>query len=233
MKIVAFIFARGGSKGIPNKNLHLFGGKPLIAWSIEQALAIKEIDRLIVSTDSEDIKKVALEYGAEVPFLRPKELSQDNSPEWLAWQHALKYLIEDLNYNPDIMVSIPTTSPLRSTKDIIRCIDLYQKGGSDIVVTISETDRSPYFNMVHIDDDKAIRLVNPPLKTIFNRQNAPEVFNITTVCYVTSPDFILNNNSLFDGKVRAIKVPFERSIDIDNIFDLKFAESILKQLNNE
>lgn len=233
MKIVAFIFARGGSKGIPNKNLHLFGGKPLIAWSIEQALAIKEIDRLIVSTDSEDIKKVALEYGAEVPFLRPKELSQDNSPEWLAWQHALKYLIEDLNYNPDIMVSIPTTSPLRSTKDIIRCIDLYHKGGSDIVVTISETDRSPYFNMVHIDDDKAIRLVNPPLKTIFNRQNAPEVFNITTVCYVTSPDFILNNNSLFDGKVRAIKVPFERSIDIDNIFDLKFAESILKQLNNE
>ncbi len=233
MKTVAFIFARGGSKGIPNKNLHLFGGKPLIAWSIEQALAIKEIDRLIVSTDSEDIKKVALEYGAEVPFIRPKELSQDNSPEWLAWQHALKYLIEDLNYNPDIMVSIPTTSPLRSTKDIIRCIELYQKGESDIIVTISETDRSPYFNMVHIDDDKTLRLVSPPLKTIFNRQNAPEVFNITTVCYVSSPDFILNNNSLFEGKVRAIQVPFERSIDIDNIFDLKFAESILKQLNNE
>tara|TARA_B100001173_G_C15990887_1_gene548928 strand:+ start:381 stop:1082 length:702 start_codon:yes stop_codon:yes gene_type:complete len=233
MKTVAFIFARGGSKGIPNKNLHLFGGKPLIVWSIEQALAIKEIDRLIVSTDSEEIKKIALEYGAEVPFIRPKELSQDNSPEWLAWQHALKYLIEDLNYNPDIMVSVPTTSPLRSTKDIMRCIDLYKKGDSDIIVTISETDRSPYFNMVHIDDDKTLRLVSSPLKTIYNRQNAPEVFNIATVCYVSSPDFILNNNSLFDGKVRAIQVPFERSIDIDNMFDLKFAESILKQLNDE
>jgi N-acylneuraminate cytidylyltransferase len=91
MKVAAFIFARGGSKGLPGKNIREFGGKPLIAWSIEQALEAQEIDQVFVSTDSLEIAEIALRYGAQVPFLRPAELASDHSPEWLAWQHGLKY----------------------------------------------------------------------------------------------------------------------------------------------
>ena len=94
MKAVAFIFARGGSKGLPGKNVRLLDGKPLIAWSIEHARAVKRIERVIVSTDSQEIANVARQFGAEVPFIRPKEFALDDSPEWIAWQHALNYLTE-------------------------------------------------------------------------------------------------------------------------------------------
>jgi N-acylneuraminate cytidylyltransferase len=92
MSTVAFIFARGGSKGLPGKNIRNFGGKPLIAWSIECALSVKAIDQVIVSTDSEEIAEISKSFGAEVPFIRPSELATDQSPEWLSWQHALRFL---------------------------------------------------------------------------------------------------------------------------------------------
>ena len=122
MKIVAFIFARGGSKGLPGKNIRLLDGKPLIAWSIEHALAVKLIDRVIVSTDSDEIAAVAIEYGAEVPFMRPPELACDNSPEWFAWQHALDFLRANEGDMPNMFVSVPATAPLRSPDDIEKCI---------------------------------------------------------------------------------------------------------------
>ena len=118
MKIIAFIFARGGSKGLPNKNIKILNGKPLIAWSIEHAKKINRIDRVIVSTDSEEIAKIAREFGAEVPFMRPLELATDESPEWLSWQHGLKYLKSIDGCLPDLMLSIPATAPLRDVEDI-------------------------------------------------------------------------------------------------------------------
>ena len=127
MKAVAFIFARGGSKGLPGKNIRPLGGKPLIAWSIEHALAIKRIARVIVSTDSEEIAAVARDYGAEVPFIRPAELARDDSPEWLAWRHALNFLRETTGELPEVMVSVPTTAPLRLALDIENCLDEYEK----------------------------------------------------------------------------------------------------------
>ena len=102
MKAVAVIFARGGSKGLPGKNIRPLAGKPLIAWAIEHALAVKRIDRVIVSTDSEEIAAVAREYGAEVPFLRPAELARDDSPEWLAWRHALNYFLNVDGVLPEV-----------------------------------------------------------------------------------------------------------------------------------
>ena len=148
IKVIAFIFARGGSKGLPGKNIRLLGGKPLIAWSIEHALAVKRIERIIVSTDSEEIAVVAREYGAEVPFIRPAELARDNSPEWMAWRHALNYLSESTGVLPEVMVSVPATAPLRHALDIENCLDEYEKSDADIVITVTEAHRSPYFNMV-------------------------------------------------------------------------------------
>ena len=227
MSVIAFIFARGGSKGLPGKNIRPLGGKPLIAWSIEQALAVKRIDRVIISTDSEDIAEVARKYGAEVPFIRPEQLASDNSPEWLAWRHALTYLIETDGKLPEVMLSLPATAPLRLPIDIENCLDKYSEGDVDMVITVTDAHRSPYFNMVKSNDDGTVGLVIPPPSAIARRQDAPRVFDMTTVAYVVSPEFVMNHNSVFEGRVRAVHVPVGRAIDIDTLLDFQIAESLL------
>lgn len=227
MSVIAFIFARGGSKGLPGKNIRPLGGKPLIAWSIEQALAVKRIDRVIISTDSEDIAEVARKYGAEVPFIRPEQLASDNSPEWLAWRHALTYLIETDGKLPEVMLSLPATAPLRLPIDIENCLDKYLEGDVDMVITVTDAHRSPYFNMVKSNDDGTVGLVIPPPSAIARRQDAPRVFDMTTVAYVVSPEFVMNHNSVFEGRVRAVHVPVGRAIDIDTLLDFQIAESLL------
>jgi CMP-N-acetylneuraminic acid synthetase len=227
MTIVAFIFCRGGSKGLPGKNIRLLGGKPLIAWSIDQARSVKCIDRVIVSTDCEDIAAVARNFGAEVPFIRPKELAQDESSEWLAWRHALSYLYDSLGVFPTAMVSVPATAPLRLPLDIEKCIDLYEEGGVDIVITTTTAHRNPYFNMVKVNSDGTIALVNTPDVPIVRRQDAPKVFDMATVCYVANPEFVMTSNSHFEGRVKAVNIPPERSIDIDTLLDFEFAEYLL------
>ena len=227
MSIVGFIFARGGSKGLPGKNIRPFCGKPLIAWSIDHARAVSRIDRVIVSTDSHEIAEVALAAGAEVPFIRPAELAQDNSSEWLAWRHALNFVRQTDGALPEVMVSIPTTAPLRVPDDIKRCVDAYLVGGLDIVITVTDAHRSPYFNMVQTQADGTARLVIPPQSTITGRQGAPVVFDMTTVAYVARPDFVLGANGVFDGRVGSVHVPPERAIDIDTLLDFQIAEYLL------
>ena len=228
MKAIAFIFARGGSKGLPDKNIRPLDGKPLIAWSIEQALAINRIERVIVSTDSEAIATVARAYGAEVPFIRPAELARDDSPEWLAWQHALAFLIETNGSLPEAMVSVPATAPLRLPIDIENCLDEYEKGEVDMIIAVANAHRSPYFNMVKANLNGTVGLVIPPQSAIARRQDAPVVFDMTTVAYVARPEFVMAHDSLFDGRVRAVIVPTERAIDIDTLLDFQIAECLLK-----
>lgn len=227
MIAIAFIFARGGSKGLPGKNIRPLGGKPLIAWSIEHALAVKRIERVIVSTDSEEIAAVAREYGAEVPFIRPAELARDDSPEWLAWRHALNYLLEKEGALPEVMVSVPTTAPLRLPIDIENCLDEYEKGNVDMVVTVTDAHRSPYFNMVKNNLDGTVGLVIPQLSAIVRRQDAPAVYDMATVAYVIRPEFVMTHYATFEGRVRAVHVPTERAIDIDTLLDFQIAECLL------
>lgn len=227
MKAVAVIFARGGSKGLPGKNIRPLAGKPLIAWSIEHALAVKRIERVIVSTDSEEIAAVAREYGAEVPFIRPAELARDDSPEWLAWQHALNYFLNVDGVLPEVMVSVPTTAPLRLPLDIENCLDEYEKSDTDMVITVTDAYRSPYFNMVKNNADGTVGLVIPPQTAIARRQDAPTVYDMTTVAYVVRPEFVLTHKATFEGRVRAVHVPTERAIDIDTLSDFQIAECVL------
>jgi len=212
---------------LPGKNIRPLGGKPLIAWSIEQALAVKRIERVIVSTDSAEIAAVAREYGAEVPFIRPAELARDESPEWLAWRHALNYLLKTMGALPEVMVSVPTTAPLRLAVDIENCLDEYEKGDADMVITVTDAHRSPYFNMVKAKSDGTVSLVNPPKSAIARRQDAPVVYDMATVCYVANPEFIMTHNAMFEGRVKAVNVPVERAIDIDNLLDFQIAECLL------
>lgn len=227
--VVAFIFARGGSKGLPRKNVLDFCGKPLIAWSIEQANSVQKIDRVIVSTDCEEIAKLAVKYGAEVPFMRPSELGQDTSPEWDSWRHALNYIREEQGSYPEVIVSVPTTSPLRSVSDIEKCIDLFQKEKPDAVITVTDAQRNPYFNMVKETTNGRSSLVFEPAENISNRQAAPKIYDMTTVAYVVKSDFVIKNTSLFDGDVVHVHVPRERAIDIDHKIDFDFAELIMKK----
>jgi N-acylneuraminate cytidylyltransferase len=229
MKTVAFIFARGGSKGLPGKNIRPLAGKPLIAWSIEHARAVQRIQRIIVSTDSQEIADVARQYGAEVPFMRPEELARDTSPEWLAWRHALNYLLEIEGSLPDVMVSIPTTAPLRLPLDIENCLDEYEKGDADMVITVTDAHRSPYFNMVKENADGTVGLVIPPQNAVTRRQDAPTVYDMATVAYVVSPEFVMTHQSPFEGRVRAVHVPLERAIDIDTLMDFRVAESLMAE----
>ena len=233
MRAIAFIFARGGSKGLPGKNIRSLGRKPLIAWSIEHAQAVKRIERIIVSTDSEEIARVAHDFGAEVPFIRPAELATDDSPEWLAWRHALNYVRETTGQLPEVMVSVPTTAPLRLALDIENCLDQYEKADADMVITVTDAHRSPYFNMVKANSDGTVGLVNPPQSTLIRRQDAPLVYDMATVCYVANPDFVLTHNATFEGRVRAVHVPVERAIDIDTLLDFQIAESLLRIRENK
>lgn len=229
MNAVAFIFARGGSKGLPGKNIRPLGGKPLIAWSIEQARAVKRIDRVIVSTDSEEIAAVARDFGAEVPFMRPAELARDESPEWLAWRHALGFLEKEQGMLPEVMLSVPATAPLRLPIDLENCLDEYSKGDADMVITVSDAHRNPWFNMVKENPDGTVGLVMPPEVGITRRQDAPVVFDMATVAYVAHPQFIMQQMGTFSGRVRAVKVPLERAIDIDNLYDFELAEFLLNR----
>jgi len=233
MTVVAFIFARGGSKGLPGKNIRSFRGKPLIAWSIEQALAVGRIKRVIVSTDSEEIATVARDYGAEIPFMRPAELARDDSPEWLAWRHALTHLKETAGQYPDVFVSVPATAPLRKVDDIERCLNEYDKGDADIVITVTDAHRSPYFNMVKATPDGSVGLVIPVTSTITRRQDAPVVYDMATVCYVANPEFVISHGATFEGRVKAVHVPPERSIDIDTLLDFRIAEFVATDLQTK
>ena len=226
MNAVAVIFARGGSKGLPRKNVLEFGGKPLIAWSIECALSVKDIQQVIVSTDSEEIAEISKNYGAKVPFIRPRELATDKSPEWLSWRHALEYLRTSSSGLPEVMVSIPPTAPLRSAEDVENCLIKYANGNCDVVITVTDAHRNPHFNMVKENDDGTVSLFMNDTQ-VHRRQDAPLVRDMSTVCYVANSKFVLSHRSIFEGRVLAVDVPKVRAIDIDSLLDFQIAEFLL------
>lgn len=225
-KTYAFVFARGGSKGLPRKNLMPLGGIPLVARSIIVAQAIERVSKIFVSTDDSEIKKVANEYGALV-IDRPDELCSDNSPELLSWKHAVE-TIEAEGDNFDVFLSLPATSPLRGEEDVNNALDSLDDE-TDVVLTVTEAARSPYFNMVERSEtgDTKIAIASAGYA---RRQDVPPMFDITTVAYVARKDFVKQNTKLFYGKVKSVIVPKHRAVDIDDIYDFKLAEALLGEI---
>ena len=156
MRTFAFVFARGGSKGIPRKNLQLLDGKPLLAWSIEMGQSLSEVEQVFVSTEDAEIAYIANGFGAEV-IKRPKDLAKDTSPEWLAWQHAIEWVQERLG-TFDRFLSLPPTAPLRSKDDVQKCLNLLDEN-TDVVTTMTPATRSPWFNVVCEDDFGHLKLL--------------------------------------------------------------------------
>jgi N-acylneuraminate cytidylyltransferase len=234
--LTGFIFARGGSKGVPRKNLRMVGGKPLIAWAIDCALSSRHIDRIVVSTDDAEIAEASRAHGAETPFSRPAELASDSASELLAWRHAIEAMraLED-GAALDPFVSVPAVAPLRAPQDVDASIEEFVRlraadASPDLVLSVTPAQRSPYFNMVVDGADGWVRLAargegGAPVR----RQDAPQMFDIATCVYTADPAFILRADALLDGRVGRIVVPQERALDIDTEFDLEIADLLLSR----
>jgi len=220
----AFTFARGGSKGIPGKNIRPLAGIPLLAHAIKAAEQVTEIQRHFVSTDSPAIAAVAQEYGATV-IDRPAELAQDTSPEFMAWKHAVGWVQEQFGVF-DRFISLPATAPLRMPEDITRCLTALNVN-TDVVITMTPAQRSPWFNMVRADEDGRVSILVQGDQRYVRRQDAPQAYDMTTLAYVMRPDFIVRHEQIWDGRIRGVVVSQQCAIDIDTELDFKIADFLM------
>lgn len=228
--VCAFIFARGGSKGVPRKNLRAAGGISLLERSISTAKQVFRSDRVFVSTDDDEIASEAVRVGAQV-IIRGPALSSDNSPEWFAWQHAITTLRERGVFC-DVMVSIPPTAPLRLSVDIQNCVSALDSK-TDCVVTMVKSPLHPAFNMVSRDDDGMVRLGFSGSPSVSRRQDARPLYAMTTVAYVAWADFVLSHDNMWQGRVRGVEIPPERALDVDSEWDLHVADLVLRERNKD
>lgn len=224
---IALICARGGSKGLPGKNLKRLGDKSLIGHAIDIGLKSPSIDRVFVSTDCSDIAEEATRCGAEVPFMRREELATDNASEWDAWKDAAEWFLNN-NINCNAMVMLSPTAPLRSVENVEAAIQLFYTQPCDGVISVTDAHRNPYFNMVTVNEVGVAKIGIETKQPLYRRQDAPSFYDITTVCYVMKPSYIMNNVHLFDGVIQCNHIPEENSIDIDTPFDFMLAEAIMK-----
>lgn len=231
MRNFCVVFARGGSKGIPNKNIRDFCGSPLIVHTIKFCQAAEIFDRIIVSTDSEEIATISEAAGAEIPFIRPSHLASETASEFSAWKHCANFLIDNCDAEGgDLFCSLPATAPLRNKQDVCNGIAEFKSNNSDIVLSVTESSRSPYFNMLKSTKD-GYETVCRTNQSVTRRQDVPATYDIATVGYFTSFNYVLNAKSLMSGKVGVFMVPKLRAIDIDDLEDFHLAELILKQRN--
>jgi CMP-N-acetylneuraminic acid synthetase len=228
-KILAIIPARGGSKGVPGKNIKRLAGKPLIAWTIETAQNTSCLDRIIVSTDDEKIAAIAREYGAEVPFLRPQEFAGDTSSDMEVYLHALGWLADNENYYPDIIVWLRPTAPLRLSCDIGNGVDKLIASGADWVRSVSLVEHHPYW-MFRLDDDRLRSFVDGvDISKYLRRQLLPPAYRVNGAVDVAWRKTLVEKNLLYCGDVRGCITPPERSVDIDTELDFVMAEAIIKK----
>lgn len=223
MKTIASICARGGSVGVPRKNILPVGGKPLIAHTIEQALAVPRIDAVYVSTDCPEIAEVARQHGARVPFLRPAELATSSAAKIPVIQHLCDW-IEAHDGPFDRIIDMDPTSPLRLIEDIEACLSLLDDE-TDAVITAFESEKNPYFNMVERKADGNVGLVCGQQGGVVARQLAPHVYSMNASIYVWHRQTL--SKGLWNGRLKLHVMPRERSIDIDSPLDLKIVEMLL------
>ena len=229
-KVVCIIPARGGSKGVPRKNIKMLAGRPLIAYTIEQALQSRYIDRTIVSTEDGEIADISKQYGAEVPFMRPDDLAGDQVATVDVLLHAISWLEKENHYDFDLLVLLHTTTPLRAVGDIDASIEMLVTAKADNIFSVTEAHRNPYFNMVEVDAEGKVQLAK---KGSFpSRQSAPPVYDMNSSIYVWWKDILKREGKIFLENSRVYVMPKARSIDIDDDIDFKIAEILMNKSNN-
>jgi CMP-N,N'-diacetyllegionaminic acid synthase len=225
MSTIATICARGGSQGVPGKNIRPLAGKPLIVHTIEQARACRAIDKVYVSTDDARIADVASQAGAEVPFLRPAELATADAPKIPVIRHLVES-VEARGQRIERIVDLDPTSPLREIADIEACLALLTPE-TDVVITAYEAEKNPYFNMVEYDAQGRVRLVKTPPAAVEARQAAPKVYAMNASIYVWHRHTLAKG--LWEGRAALHVMPRSRSIDIDTPLDFKLVELLMQE----
>jgi CMP-N,N'-diacetyllegionaminic acid synthase len=227
LNVVALIPARGGSKGIPRKNVLPVAGKPLIAWTIAAALRSRKLSRILVSTDDAEIAQVAREYGAEAPFLRPPELARDESPVIDTVEHALRWVERAAGNLPDYVLLLQPTSPLRTTEDIDGAIDFAYARGAEAVLGVCEASPHPYLARRIAQDGSLDDFIVVPTRPA-RRQDFPPAYVLNGAIYLNRVESLLASRTFQPPGTLAYPMPAERSCDIDTPLDLQIAEMILK-----
>ncbi len=230
-KVLCTICARGGSKGVKNKNIKELCGKPLIAYSIEQAKASKLFEHIVISTDSDAIASVAKEYGADVFFKRSADMASDTAGKLDVIRDA--FVRSEAYYKEtfDYLIDLDATAPLRSVEDILNSFNQLLKNSNDNLITAMPSRRSPYFNMVEVDLNGKVALSKKLDGTVLRRQDAPKSYDMNASIYIWKRDAILNESSLFLDSTGLYVMPEKRSIDIDNELDFEFVEFLMRKQN--
>jgi CMP-N-acetylneuraminic acid synthetase len=232
VRVLGVVTARGGSKTLPGKNLRLLAGKPLIAHTIEAALQSEAIDRLILTTDDPAIADVALACGCEVPFMRPAELARDETHHLPVVEHAARWMVEQAGYEPEAVMTLQPTSPLRTPEDIRASIDLLERSGADSVLSVNEVPAHSHpMRALRLDaHDNAVLFVNgePVRRRINRRQDLPPAWVMNGAIYVCLTRLLLSNEpTLYGDRVVAYRMPANRSVSIDDADDWAAAERAL------
>lgn len=230
MTVLALIPARGGSKGIPGKNIAELCGKPLIAWTIDAARRARGIDRVVVSTDTPQIAEVARACGAEVPFMRPDELARDDTPGIAPPLHALRWLAEHEGYAPSALMLLQPTSPLRTDLDIEAAIDLFTRSGADSVVSVTEVHHHPYLMKTRGPDGRLQPFMTPD-QPFVRRQDLPPLYALNGALWLIKSAVLLAREEWYTDHTLGYIMPAERSLDVDTPFDLRLAGLILGDRN--
>lgn len=225
IKIAAVIPARGGSKGVVRKNVSLVGGKPLIAWTIDAAKACKGLDRVVVNTDDYEIAEVAKAYGAEVPFIRPSELAQDDSPVFEALNHGLDFF-ELEGYVSTHIMQLNPTSPLRTVSHLDQAIDLLVKSQTDSVVTVTEAHSHPYWCKVIRDDGTMEDFLELGPDQFKIRQQLPKVYSLNGSVFLVE-NRLIRGNTYYSDKTVPLLMSADDSLDIDTPWEMYLANLVL------
>jgi len=230
-KVLCTICARGGSKGVKNKNIKEINGKPLISYTIEQAKKSGLFEHIVISTDSDDIANIAKEYGAEVFFKRSAEMASDTAGKLDVIKDAFRRSEAYYNERFDYLMDLDATAPLREVEDIVKSLEQCIKDDNDNLITAMPGRRSPYFNLVEVNKEGKVYLSKTLDDTVVRRQDAPKSYDMNASIYIWKRDVILNETSLFLEKTGLYVMPEERSIDIDTELDYKFVEFMMKEQN--
>jgi len=233
-KIVGIIPARGGSVGIPLKNIKMLNGIPLICYTIKSAIQSNSLNRIIVSTDHDDIANIAINNGAEVPFKRPTDISKDVDTEFVL-QHAVNYLENEENYEVEAVVLLQPTSPFRQAKTISQCVSIYNNTDADSVVSINNIEGNRPEWMLSIDENYKIAPYNTPFNEegipvikLASRQSFPTLYKQNGVVYVTNKDLLMKKTLVIGPNAYAVITEQEEALDIDTQTDFQVAESIMR-----
>lgn len=227
---LAIIPARSGSKRLPNKNIKELCGKPLIAWSIEAGLQSKYIDNVVVSTDSQEYANIAQKYGAEVPCIRPQNLSQDSSTTFDSIKHMIDFYSDELKKRFDYIVLLQPTSPLRTSQHIDEAIEILIKKQANSIVSICQCDHSPLWSNTLPSDDNMENFLNLQILNL-RSQDLPTYYRLNGAIYIAKTPSLLEYKSFFTDKCFAYKMSQDSSIDIDTQLNFDFCEFYLQKRN--